>query len=287
MRVLVTGANGFIGRALGAVLRARDIAWQGATRETVGDIGPQTDWQAALVGCDSVVHLANLAHARGLSNARLREVNVDGLRRLAMQAVQAGVSRMIYVSSVKATERGDAYGEAKRAAEQALGAISNLDTVVLRPPLVYGPGVKANFLALLRAVDQEWPLPLASVRNRRSLLYVGNLADAIVRCLNAPEAGGKTFYVTDGEPVSSPELARAIANALGRRARLFAFPPRLLDLAGALAGRGESVRRLTHSLVVDDAAIRGELGWEPPFAFEESVRLTAQWYLKECSTRSR
>lgn len=279
MRVLVTGANGFIGRALGAALAARGVAWRGATRETVGDIGPQTDWREALEGCDSIVHLANLAHARGVSETRLHAVNVEGSRRLAAQAAQAGVRRLVYLSSVKAAEPDDAYGEAKRAAERALGAISGLEIVVLRPPLVYGPGVKANFLALLRAVEREWPLPLASVRNRRSLLFVGNLADVVMRCLEAPEAAGKTFCVSDGKPVSTPELVRALAGALGRRARLFPFPPRLLELFGALAGRGDSVRRLTRSFAVDDAPIRGKLGWRPPFAFDEGIRLTTEWYL--------
>lgn len=281
MRVLVTGANGFIGRALGAALESRGIAWRGATRETVGDIGPQTDWRRSLEGCDSVVHLANLAHAHRVSETRLHAVNVEGSRQLAAQAAQVGVRRLVYLSSVKAAEPDDAYGEAKRTAERGLRGISSLETVVLRPPLVYGPRVKGNFLTLLRAVEREWPLPLANVRNRRSLLYVGNLADAIIRCLSAPDATGKTFGVCDGSPVSTPELVRALASALGRRARLFAFPPRLLELIGALAGRGDSVKRLTGSLAVDDAPIRGELGWRPPFAFEEGIRATAEWYLGE------
>jgi len=287
MRVLVTGANGFIGRALGAALEARGTPWRAATRATVGEIGPQTDWRGALEGCDRVVHLANLAHAGGVPEATLRAVNVEGTRRLAAQAAQLGVRRVVYVSSVKAAEPDDAYGEAKRAAEGVLGAISDLETVVLRPPLVYGPGVRANFLALLRAVDREWPLPLATVRNRRSLVYVGNLADAILRCLEAPEAAGRSYCVTDGEPISTPELVRALARALGRRARLFALPPRLLELLGALAGRGASVKRLTRSLAVDDAPIRAELSWRPPFAFDEGMRRTAEWYLGECQSRSR
>jgi nucleoside-diphosphate-sugar epimerase len=279
MKVLVTGANGFVGRALAGVLEARGIAWSAATRETVGDIGPTTDWRAALEGCDRVVHLANLAHARGIAEEALRAVNVEGTRRLAEQAAAAGVERFVYLSSVKAARPDDAYGAAKQAAEQALAGIGGLAWVVLRPPLVYGPGVKANFLALLRAVERGWPLPLASVRNRRSLVYVGNLADAILRCLVAPQAAGRTYAVTDGPPVSTPELIRALARALGRSASLFAFPPALLELAGSLTGRGDTVRRLTRSLEVDGEAIRRELDWRPPFTFEEGIRLTAQWHL--------
>jgi UDP-N-acetyl-alpha-D-quinovosamine dehydrogenase len=279
MKVLVTGASGFVGRALAGALEARGIAWSAATRDTVGDIGPTTDWRAALEGCDRVVHLANLAHASGIAQDALRAVNVGGTRRLAEQAAAAGVARFVYLSSVKAAHPDDAYGAAKQAAERALAGIRDLAWVALRPPLVYGPGVKANFLALLRAVDQGWPLPLASVRNRRSLVYVGNLADAILRCLEASQAVGRTYAVADGAPVSTPELIRALAQALGRSPRLFAFPPALLELAGSLAGRGDTVRRLTRSLEVDDHAIRRELDWRPPFTFEEGIRLTAQWHL--------
>jgi nucleoside-diphosphate-sugar epimerase len=278
MRVVITGPNGFIGHALTRALQVRGISWQGATRETVGDIGATTCWGVALKDCDHVVHLANLAHVGNMSEVPLRAVNVEGSRRLAEQAAAAGVRRFIYVSSAKAAEADDAYGRTKLAAERALKGIAGLEVVVLRPPLVYGPGVKANFLALMRAVDGGWPLPLASVRNGRSLVYVGNLVDAIIRCLEAPEAAGRTYFVTDGEPVSTPKLVRALALQLRRPARLFAIPPVLLEAAGALVGRIDTVRRLTRSLEVDDSAIRRELGWAPPFTFEEGIRLTCEWY---------
>jgi len=278
MRVLVTGADGFIGRALARVLRARGIAWKPASRSTVGEIGPETDWCTVLQGCDRIVHLANVAHARGISEARLRTVNVEGTRRLAEQSAASGVDRFVYLSSAKAATPDDGYSAAKQAAEQALACVAGLARVVLRPPLVYGPGVKANFLALLRAVDGGWPLPLASVRNRRSLVYVGNLVDAIIRCLEAPEAVARTYFVTDGEPVSTPQLVRTLASQLGRPAHLFALPTALLEAAGTLVGRNDTVRRLTRSLEVDDSAIRRELGWAPPFTFEEGIRLTCEWY---------
>ena len=305
MRVLVTGAGGFVGRALCALLKARGVACRRAVRASagtegaefiaVGDIGPKTDWSTALAGCSAVVHLANLAHVPA-DSAELASVNVQGTRRLAQQASAAGVRRMIFMSSVKALcdesgggpitesrvpEPTDDYGRAKLAAERALAEVavkSGLETVILRPPLVYGPGVRANFLALMRAVQYGLPIPIGTVRNRRSLIYVGNLAHAVLCCLEASEAMGKTYLVADGPPVSSPDLARALAHALGRPQRLVGCPPRLLELTGTLIGRGAEVRRLTRSLELDDNAIRRELGWRPPYSFEQGLRATAEWY---------
>jgi nucleoside-diphosphate-sugar epimerase len=152
-----------------------------------------------------------------------------------------------------------------------LRAVPGLSLTVLRPPLVYGPGVKANFLALMRAVARGWPLPLANIENRRSLVYAGNLADAAVRCLESPLAAGKTYGVADGAPLSTPALCRALGAALGRPARLFPCPPALLEFA-------PPARKLTRSLVVDDSALRRELGWAPPHTFDEGLRLTAGWF---------
>jgi UDP-glucose 4-epimerase len=198
------------------------------------------------------------------------------------------VRRFIYVSSLKAvaeesaqpqppahdTRPQDRYGQAKRDAELALAAEaakSGLEVVILRPPLVYGPGVKGNFLALMRAVASGCPLPLASISNRRSFIYVDNLCDAIARCLEAPKAAGRTYHLSDGAPLSTPQLCRALGEALDRRARVFRFPPGLLDLVPAM-------RKLTRSLETDDSAIRDELGWRPPATFEEGLQATARWY---------
>jgi UDP-N-acetyl-alpha-D-quinovosamine dehydrogenase len=252
MRILVTGASGFIGSHLCPALAAAGH-----------------ELRASPEGCDALVHLANIAHT-GASAARLRRVNVEGTIAQANAALDAGVRRFVYLSSIKAAHPVDAYGDAKAEAERALLRIDGLETLILRPPLVYGPRVKANFLALMRAIDRGWPLPLASIRNRRSLIYVGNLVDAIGRCLQGA-ARGKVYAVSDGAPVSTPELCRALGRALGRPARLWPFPPALLRLAPGLAS-------LAESLEADDRAIRDELGWRPPCSFDQGLQLTAAWF---------
>jgi nucleoside-diphosphate-sugar epimerase len=252
MRIHVTGASGFIGSHLCPALAA------------AGHVV-----QPMLEGCDAVVHLANIAHTAA-HPAELHRVNVEGTIAQAKAALAAGAKRFVYLSSIKAGHPDDAYGRAKSVAEQALLQLEGLEPVILRPPLVYGPRVKANFLALMRAVERGWPLPLASIRNRRSLVYVGNLVDAILRCLEGNRVG-RIYAVSDGAPVSTPDLCRAIASALGRPARLFPFPPTLLRLAPGFA-------RLTESLEVDDRAIREELDWRAPFSFDQGLQATAQWY---------
>jgi nucleoside-diphosphate-sugar epimerase len=257
-------------------------------RAATGDIASAVDWPRQFARADAVVHLAALAHARGIDEARLRAVNVAASIAIGKAAAAAGM-RMVFMSSAKVfgeETRGaafdelsplapqDAYGRAKLAAEEGLRAIAGLQLTVLRPPLVYGPGVGANFLALMRAVAHGWPLPLASIGNRRSLVGVANLADAVNRCLAAPQAVGRSFCVTDGAPLSTPALCRAIGTALRRDARLFAFPPVLLELA-------RPARKLTRSLVLDDQAMRRDLGWTPPHSFEEGLRRTAEWFLAQ------
>jgi nucleoside-diphosphate-sugar epimerase len=280
MRIFVTGASGFIGKALAPALEARGHEVRGSGRDDSSE--------NSLAGCDAIVHLANIAHSRA-SREALQRVNVEGTRRLAERAAAANVRRLVYLSSIKASgeetfdrpfDAGEApspqneYGRTKLAAEGALAEVcarSGLQSVVLRPPLVYGPGVKANFLALIKAIDAGWPLPFARIENRRSLVYVGNLVDAIVRCIELPQAAGRTYVVSDAAPISTVALCRAIADALSRPARLFALPSAVLELIPQL-------RPLCRDLELSNARLRDELGWAPPFSFEESLAATARWY---------
>jgi nucleoside-diphosphate-sugar epimerase len=306
--VLVTGAAGFIGQALcqhfaasGGNVRAavRGAGASGAT-VTVGDIGRTTDWSQALAGVECVVHLAGWAHVAAKGGAALaaaRRVNVDGTRRLAEAAAANGVRRFVFLSSVKVNGEStgvaplnesdpprpeDAYGITKWEAEQALwqaAANSRMEIVVLRAPLVYGAGVKGNFLRLADLVARGVPLPLASVRNRRSLLYLGNLVDAIGACIASPRAAGKTYFVSDGEDVSTPALLRALGSALGIPARLFPCPVVLLELAATVLGRRADIGKLIGSLQIDASRIRNDLGWRAPCSFLAGLQDTARWYL--------
>jgi nucleoside-diphosphate-sugar epimerase len=303
---------GFVGRACVPSLQragwpvrcalraATPLVTSVAGRRAVGEIGPHTDWSSALKGIDAVVHLAARAHVMREATidplAAFRTVNVEGTRNLARQAAAAGVRRFVFLSSVKVNGENtagraftesdpphpeDPYGASKREAEDALRAIAaktGLEVVILRPPLVYGPAVKANFLRMLRWVDRGVPLPLASVNNRRSLVYVGNLADVIVQCLEHTAAAGETFLVDDGEPVSTSRLLREIGQALDRPARLFPFPPELLRAGAACVGRGSDAARVLDDLVVDSQRIRTVLGWQPPFSRKDGLAATAAWF---------
>jgi nucleoside-diphosphate-sugar epimerase len=253
------------------------------------------DWTGVLEGIDVVVHLAGRVHlpAGGDASPYFIE-NGDGTAKLACDAAAAGVRQFVFLSTAKVLGDesdsaplaesapvcpGDAYAASKLQAEQSLAALGGgMRVTVVRPPLVYGPGVRANFLALFSAVARGVPLPLAGIGNRRSLVYVGNLVSAIGACIDCPASAGRTYNVTDGAAVSTPQLVRAIASALGRPARLFSIPPGWLEAGGALLGRAETVKRLTRSLELDDRAIRAELSWQPPSTFEGGIGQTARWY---------
>lgn len=311
--VLITGATGFVGRSLCENLLMRRMRVRGTVRiveplaplptgvEVVpmDSIGPETDWAEALTGVDTVVYLAARVHVMDETArdalALYRQVNVAGTERLAEMAAAAGARRFVFLSSVKVhgeesaepySEESipaplDPYGLSKWEAEQALGRIAQktgLEMVILRPPLVYGPGVKANFLNLMKIVARGIPLPLASIDNRRSLIYLGNLVDAIFTAVTHPRAAGRTYLVSDGEDVSTPELVRRIATALCRSSQLMPVSPALMRLAGRLTGKTAVVDRLLGSLVVDSGKIRQELGWRPPFSMAEGLRTTVQWH---------
>ncbi len=265
----------------------------GVQQVVVPDLTRDFDRRTLLAGVDVVVHLAAIAH-RAAPEAEVRRVNVDATVRLA-EAAGGLVRRFLFMSSVKVhgedsgdgtyaetdpTRPQDAYGRAKLEAERALGdlaARSGLELVLLRPPLVYGPGVKANFLNLLRWVDSGLPVPLASVRNRRSLIYLGNLVDAVVRCVEHPAAVGP-FLFADDEIVSTPELVSRIAASLERPARLVPAPPSILRVAGAITGLGDEIRRLTGNLAVDTSRARRQIEWRPPQALDRGLAETARWY---------
>lgn len=267
----------------------------------VGSIDDNTNWSDALRGVNVVIHLASRVHVMEECAADpLAEfliVNLLGTVNLAYQAARAGVKRLVYVSSIKVngdrtTETRpfiesdkpgprDDYAISKWQAEQALYRIARetgLEIVIVRPPLVYGPEVKGNFVRLMAAVRKGIPLPLASVLNIRSLIYVGNLASALMACATHPAAAGKTFLVRDGEDIGTPELARRLAEGMRRHAMLFPVPVVMLRGIGALFGRRESIDRLVESLRIDDGLIRKELGWEPGFTLHQALQITSSWY---------
>ncbi|MGQ0663073.1 MAG: NAD-dependent epimerase/dehydratase family protein [Pseudomonadota bacterium] len=316
-RVLVTGANGFIGRALCRQLAADGYEVVAATRaspaETLagrpfvaGEIGPDTEWRVGLDNVWAVIHLAARVHigrdAAADPLVEFRRVNAAGTRRLADSAAACGVKRFVFVSTAKVLGEesprpfGDddkpapqgPYAVSKWEAERALAEISGrtgLAVTVVRPPLVYGPGVGANFLDLLRLCDTPWPLPLGGIDNRRSLLYLGNLVSALARSLGTDKAVGRTWLIGDGEDLSTSELVKRLREALGRPARLFAAPAASLRLAGAIAGRGEAAWRLTGSLALDPSSWCATLAWTPPFSVREGLDATAAWYKENRSLR--
>lgn len=314
-RVLVTGATGFVGQALCESLMRGGWHVRRAVRNNapaadfaVRNIGPDTDWHAALKDVECIVHLAARTHvidddSRSAMDAYMR-LNVEGTIKLARDAASCGVRRFVFLSSIKVNGEHtadrpyseadvphpqDAYGISKHEAEQALWLIARdteLDVTVLRPPLIYGPGAKANFLRLMHLCARRLPLPFASIANRRSLIYLGNLVDAIGACLKNSAANGKTYLVSDNESVATPELIREVSKALGVEPRLFRFPPSLMAFGATLLGRRADWQRLAGSLQVDGSRICKELGWRPPYSMAQGLAETAQWYHKQFPLKS-
>jgi nucleoside-diphosphate-sugar epimerase len=306
MKVLVTGANGFVGRevlqrldlmsglhVVGGMRRATGLT--GPTVFELGDLNAQTDWSLALAGADVVVHLAARVHVMHDTEANplaaFRAVNVDGTMNLARQAATSGVKRLVFISSVKvngestsfgrafteidAINPQDAYGLSKYEAEQGLrelGAVTGMEVVIIRPPLVYGPGAKANFAALMRAARRGWPLPLGAVHNQRSLVALSNLIDFIFTCMTHPQAANQTFLVSDGQDLSTTELVRGMAHAAGVPARLLPVPVWALRAGASLLGKGDAMQRLCGNLQVDSSKARSLLGWVPLVSVEEGLR---------------
>ncbi|MEW6531048.1 MAG: SDR family oxidoreductase [Thermodesulfobacteriota bacterium] len=310
--VAVTGADGFIGSQLCKTLVSKGLAVRALLRKTessrvqgieyfaIGDIDADTDWSEALNGVSSVVHLAGRVHKmddRHTDAAHVYyTVNVEGTRRLAEFASSAGVKRIVFLSTVKihgertedrAFNEDDPpnpvgpYATSKWEAERALreiGAENRLEVVVIRPPLVYGPGVRANFLRLMSLVDRGMPLPLGAVGNKRSLVGLGNLVAMILLCLGHPKAAGEAFFVSDGHDLSTPELVRRIATALKRRCVLLPIPASFLEIVGRMLGRGETIRRLVESMQVDTGKAERLLEWTPSYSVDEELARTADWF---------
>ena len=312
--ILVTGAAGFVGETLCAAL-VSSHAVRAAVRSVACAVLPEdieivarelsrdTDWSGALVGVSAVVHCAARVHIMDDLSAdplaEFRRVNVDGTLSLAKQAAVAGVKRFVFLSSVKVNGEqtqvgapfiadqqpnpGDPYGVSKMEAEVGLRALAmetGMEVVIIRPPLVYGPGVKANFLAMMRWLKRGIPLPLGAVtENRRSLVALDNLVDLIVTCLDHPGAANQTFLVSDGESLSTAALLRRMGDALGRPARLIPVPVPLLQTGAALLGKRDMAQRLCGSLEVDIGKTTELLGWTPPISVDEGLRRTAAHWI--------
>lgn len=301
MRDLVTGANGFVGNALCARLKAEGRKPRCAVRTqtqnensiAVGDIGPNTEWTKALHGIDTVIHTAARAHIMRDEVpdplAKYRKVNVDGTLNLARQAVQAGVQRFIFISSIGVngnqsttpfTEQDtpvphDLYAISKFEAEQGLQQLAQetgMEVVIIRPPLVYGPNAPGNFGSLVRWVEKGIPLPLGAIHNKRSLVALDNLVDLIVTCIDHPAAANQVFLAGDGEDVSTTELLRGVAKAMGKPARLIPVPASILTLGATLLGKKAVAQRLLGSLQVDISKAREVLGWEPLINLETGLK---------------
>jgi nucleoside-diphosphate-sugar epimerase len=307
--IVIVGAGGFIGRALVARLAQRGVPVTAVVRRAaavppdvalhaIGDITASTDWAPLLRGARAVVHLASRAHAPLGADLGWIEGDAAAAAQLAREAGRAGVERLVLVSSIKVLGEvtdgvpfragrpaapGDTYGFAKWYVEEAMrtAGVAGPALTVIRPPLVYGPGVTANFRALLRLVDRAPPLPFASIANRRSLVFLDNLVDLIELALTHPAARDGTFLLRDEEEVSTPELVRRIARALHRPARLFPCPPPVLRLAARLAGRRTAADRLLGSLSIDDSATRERLGWRPGVTLDDGLAETCRWYRSE------
>ncbi len=311
--VLVTGASGFVGSALLRRLSVSpSVACRGSSRRAdttvhawptvqVGELGASVDWSAALAGVDVVVHTAARVHVMEDTAAdplaEFRRVNVDGTMALARQAAAAGVRRFVFLSSIKVNGEGtvpgrpyraddvpapaDPYGVSKLEAEQALLALGRegrMSVCIIRPVLVYGPGVKGNFLSMMRWLRRGVPLPFGSIDNRRSLVAIDNLVDLIVTCLDHPAAANQVFLVSDGDDLSTTRLLRLLAAALGRPGRLLPVPASLLAGAASIAGKTAVAQRLLGSLQVDMAPTQTALRWRPPVTVDDAMAATARTF---------
>lgn len=317
MRILLTGTTGFVGNALLQQITAeghydpvvairRQVVGlpYGVHVMRVNGLQPETQWSKVLEGCEVVVHLAARVHVMHDTSsgplAEFRMINVEGTLSLARQAAAAGVRRFIFISSIKVNGEGtpvnmpylagaqaapaDPYGISKMEAEHGLRALAGetgMEVVIIRPTLVYGPGVKANFLNMMRWLHKGVPLPFGAIHNRRSLVALDNLVDLIMTCVEHPAAANQTFLVGDGEDLSTTELLLRMSVALGKPARLLPVPSRLLEVGAKLLGKQALAQRLCGSLQVDISKTRELLNWTPPVSVDEALRKTAKHFLEQ------
>ncbi len=315
MHVMVTGGNGFVGRELCSTLVEKGCKVTAAVRKiehvdqakinyiSVGDISNQTLWADALQDIDVVVHLAARVHVmhddalNPLDEFRL--VNVAGTEHLARCAADKGIKRIVYISSIKVNGEEsvncnrfsemddslpiDPYGVSKWEAEESLCKIAQetgLEVVIIRPPLIYGEGVKANFYNLIKLCDTNIVLPFGAIENKRSLVYLGNLVDFIALCAEHPKAINETFLISDDCDISTSDLIKGMKQVLGRKNFLISIPKYFLVFMLTLIGKKSVVSRLCGNLQVDTAKAKTLLGWRPPYTFEQGLKTTIDWYLK-------
>ena len=315
-KILITGATGFVGRALFENLKSKKKYFAHLTTRTnqeelfkgekafnISEIDSNTNWKDALDGVSCIVHCAARAHMMEKKQTDslnvYRRINVDGTRNLANQAARMGTKRFIFLSSIKVNgeetiasksfeyddipQPKDAYGISKWEAEQELLEVSKktgLELVIIRVPLIYGVRVKGNFLRLLDLIYKQIPLPLFNVNNSKSFVGLDNLVDLIIHCIDHPKATGKTILVSDGEDISTPELIRKLSKIMGKSTRLFSFPISIIKLMSYLVGKTPEVNRLIGSLRVNSSHTRKILEWNPPFSLDEGLEKTVRWYLK-------
>jgi len=313
--IAVTGATGFVGSSLCRELRNRNMSVRALSRNKLaprhnemitGPIGPTTNWSTVLEGVETIIHCAAYVHqlrdSYSEQSIQCNYVNRDGTIHLAESAAAMGVRRLIFLSSIKVNGEQtllnqpftsssepnpiDPYGLSKWEAEQSLKLLSSktgLEIVIVRPPLVYGPGVKANFLRLLKLIYTGIPLPFEDIDNRRSMVSLDNLLDLLIFCSHRKEAAGKTFLVSDGVDFSTPSLIRGLATSMGRSARLFWFPKTLLSASGRFMGKSAMFDRLIGSLQIDIADTCSTLNWFPPYTVSQGLDKVADWFLAQRS----